>query len=34
MTGEIDKARTCFEDVYVIDVTFRDVEEKYNKYSS
>jgi tetratricopeptide (TPR) repeat protein len=34
MVGEIDKARSCFEDVYVVDVTFRDVEEKINKYVS
>jgi len=34
MIGEIEKAQSCFEDVYVIDVAFRDVEEKINKYAS
>jgi tetratricopeptide (TPR) repeat protein len=34
MMNERDKAKTCFEDVYVVDVTFRDVEEKVRKNSS
>jgi tetratricopeptide (TPR) repeat protein len=33
MTGEIDKARSAFEDVYVEDVTFREVAQKIEKYS-
>jgi hypothetical protein len=33
MTGDIEKARNAFEDVYVEDVTFRDVAEKIQKYS-
>jgi tetratricopeptide (TPR) repeat protein len=32
--GEIDKARSCFEDVYVVDVTFRDVADKIQQHSS
>jgi len=32
--GDSEKARSCFEDVYVIDVTFRDVTEKLQQYSS
>jgi tetratricopeptide (TPR) repeat protein len=32
--GEIEKARSCFEDVYVVDVTFRNVAEKMNEHSS
>jgi tetratricopeptide (TPR) repeat protein len=31
MVGDFDRARTCFEDVYVVDVTFRDVAEKIRK---
>lgn len=34
MTGDLDNARTHFEDVYVVDVTFRDVAEKIKKLSS
>ncbi|MFQ5512422.1 MAG: hypothetical protein ACE5EO_11310 [Candidatus Krumholzibacteriia bacterium] len=34
MTGDEEKARMCFEDVYVVDVTFRDVSEKIKKYTS
>jgi tetratricopeptide (TPR) repeat protein len=34
MMGDVDKAKLCFEEVYVIDVTFRDVAEKMKKYSS
>jgi hypothetical protein len=34
MIGNLDKAKSYFEDVYVVDVTFRDVEEKMNKYTS
>jgi tetratricopeptide (TPR) repeat protein len=33
MTGDLDQARTNFEDVYVVDVTFRDVSEKIKKLS-
>ena len=33
MAGDLDKAKSCFEDVYVIDVTFRDVAGKIKKYS-
>jgi hypothetical protein len=31
MMGDLDKARLHFEDVYVVDVTFRDVAEKVEK---
>lgn len=34
MLGDSEKAKICFEDVYVIDVTFRDVGEKVKKYAS
>ncbi len=34
MTGDLDSARTHFEDVYVVDVTFREVAEKIKKLSS
>lgn len=34
MIGEPETAKTLFEDVYVIDITFRDVQEKVKKYSS
>ncbi len=34
MIGDAEKARTFFEDVYVVDVTFRDVAEKMEKYTS
>ena len=34
MTGDDEKARMCFEDVYVVDVAFRDVNEKVKKYTS
>jgi tetratricopeptide (TPR) repeat protein len=33
MIGDLDSARTHFEDVYVVDVTFRDVAEKISKLS-
>ncbi len=33
MIGDVDNARTNFEDVYVVDVTFRDVAEKIKKLS-
>lgn len=33
MAGDIDKARVQFEDVYVVDVSFRDVAEKIAKYA-
>ncbi len=33
MAGDSEKAKGCFEDVYVIDVTFREVAEKVKKYS-
>jgi len=33
MTGDLDNARHHFEDVYVVDVTFRDVAEKIRKLS-
>lgn len=32
--GETEKARTCFEEVYVVDVSFRDVAEKIQSYAS
>ena len=31
MTGDLSTARTYFEDVYVVDVTFRDVSEKVRR---
>lgn len=34
MVGDLENARTHFEDVYVIDVTFRDVAQKIAKLSS
>jgi tetratricopeptide (TPR) repeat protein len=34
MIGDDEKAKALFEDVYVIDITFRDVQEKVKKYSS
>jgi tetratricopeptide (TPR) repeat protein len=34
MTGEIEKAKAMFEDVYVVDISFRDVQEKVRKYAS
>jgi len=34
MAGDIEKARSQFEDVYVIDVTFRDVSDKLAKCTS
>jgi len=34
MAGDLEKARSQFEDVYVIDVTFRDVSEKLAKCTS
>ncbi len=34
MTGDEQKARMCFEDVYVVDVAFRDVSEKVKRYNS
>lgn len=33
MVGDIDQARSQFEEVYVVDVTFRDVGEKLQKYT-
>ena len=33
LVGDLDNARTHFEDVYVVDVTFRDVAEKISKLS-
>jgi len=33
MIGDTDKARNAFEDVYVEDVTFRDVAKKIQKLS-
>jgi tetratricopeptide (TPR) repeat protein len=33
MAGDFEKAKNAFEDVYVDDVTFRDVAEKLAKYS-
>jgi len=33
MTGDVEKARNAFEDVYVEDVTFREVAEKIQKYT-
>ena len=32
MAGDLEKAKGAFEDVYVEDVTFRDVAEKLAKY--
>ncbi len=34
MVGESETAKTLFEDVYVVDITFRDVQERMKKYSS
>ena len=34
MIGQHDKAKHCFEEVYVLDVGFRDVMEKIQNYSS
>jgi Tfp pilus assembly protein PilF len=34
MSGEVGKAKAMFEDVYVVDVTFKDVQEKVRKYAS
>ncbi|UCH82906.1 MAG: tetratricopeptide repeat protein [Candidatus Latescibacterota bacterium] len=34
MIGDIEKARAYFEDVYVVDVSFRDVAEKMEKYAN
>lgn len=33
MLDEADKAREYFEEVYIVDVTFRDIAEKMKKYS-
>jgi len=33
MTGDAEKAKSSFEDVYVVDVTFREVAEKIKKYA-
>ncbi|MDD3641930.1 MAG: tetratricopeptide repeat protein [Candidatus Krumholzibacteria bacterium] len=32
--GEIEKAREHFEEVYIVDVTFRDISDKMKKYST
>ncbi len=32
--NEVDKAREHFEEVYIVDVTFRDISEKMKKYSA
>jgi len=34
MIGDLANARTFFEDVYVVDVTFRDVAEKVRKLAA
>jgi len=34
MMGESEKAKACFEEVYMVDVSFRDVAEKMKKYAS
>jgi hypothetical protein len=34
MLGDAEQAKLCFEDVYVVDVMFRDITDKMNKYSS
>ncbi len=34
MTGDADNARRYFEDVYVVDVTFREVADKIRKLST
>ncbi len=34
MIGDVDTAQTFFEEVYVVDVTFRDIEEKIKKYAT
>jgi hypothetical protein len=34
MIGDGDNAQAFFEDVYVVDVTFRDIEEKVKKYAT
>ncbi|NIM21015.1 MAG: tetratricopeptide repeat protein [Candidatus Latescibacteria bacterium] len=33
MVGEYENAKSCFEDVYVVDVTFREVADKIKQYS-
>jgi hypothetical protein len=33
MTGDTENAKMCFEDVYVIDVTFRDISDRMKKYA-
>lgn len=32
--GEVEKAREHFEEVYIVDVTFRDISDKMKKYST
>ncbi len=34
MMGEMEKAREQFEDVYIVDVTFKDIEEKMKKFTT
>lgn len=34
MLGDMEKAREYFEEVYIIDVMFRDIEEKMKKFST
>jgi hypothetical protein len=32
--GETEKAREHFEEVYIVDVTFREISEKMKRYST
>jgi len=34
MLGDVDRAKEHFEEVYIVDMAFRDVEEKIKKYST
>jgi tetratricopeptide (TPR) repeat protein len=34
MLGDAEKAREHFEEVYIVDVTFRDISEKMKKFST
>ena len=34
MLGDMDKAREHFEEVYIVDVTFRDIDEKMKRFST
>jgi hypothetical protein len=34
MIDNAEKAKQCYEEVYVLDVSFRDIAEKIKKYNS